>query len=46
MEEAAKYMEEVRAIALQFLEEAEDFQEEGLEEMQAMEDLLENGEEE
>ena len=33
MEEAAKYMEEVRAIALQFLEEAEDFQEEGLEEM-------------
>jgi hypothetical protein len=42
-EEAAAYMEEVRAIAVEFLEEMEDLREE---EMGEMEDFQETGEEE
>ena len=46
MEEAAKYMEEVRAIAVEFLEEVEDLREESLGDVEEMEDFQENGEEE
>ena len=46
IEEAANYMEEVRAIAVEFLEEVEDFQEECLEDVEEMEGFQENGEEE
>ena len=46
MEEAAKYMEEVRAIAVEFLEEVEDFQQEDLGDVDEMENFQEIGEEE
>ena len=46
MEEAAEYMEEVRAIAEEFLKEVEDFHKEGLGEMEEMIDFQGDSEEE